>query len=279
MKALVVLSGGQDSSTCAFWAKQQPNLTELHAITFDYGQSHVLEIKSAMAIGVLAGVKSHRLCMVGPVLKSTSPLTNPQQPLETYNTYDEMDKIIGDRVEKTFVPMRNALFLTLAANHAVSLGCDTLITGVCQADNANYPDCRQSFIDAMQHMINEALGMRCLTISTPLMDLSKARSIVLARAVDGYYALAFTHTAYDGQYPPIGNDHASTLRRHGFEEAGVPDPLVIRAVNEGLMPLPQTLNYMDRHANRLIVDEIHKLKDYLFQHRVRSQEAAEGEQE
>lgn len=259
-KALVVLSGGQDSTTCLFWAKQ--HVEEVHAITFDYGQTHAIEIEAASRVGKLAEVASHEYVRLGAILKSMSPLTNPAVPLERYADYESMDQIIGDRVEKTFVPMRNALFLTIAANYAVALGAEFIMTGVCQADNANYPDCRQSFIDSQRRTINEALGHQGngIAIVTPLMNLTKAESIRLAMDVGGYYPLAFTHTAYDGKYPPVGHDHASVLRAHGFEEAGVPDPLVIRAVMEGYMSLPATANYSDALMNDVVGQKINKLK-------------------
>lgn len=263
-KALVVLSGGQDSSTCTFWARMQ--FDEVHAITFDYGQTHSIEIEAACRIATLSGMRSHEVVRVGPVLKSTSPLIDPQQPLERYDSYEQMDKVIGDRVEKTFVPMRNAMFLTIAANHAVALGANDLVTGVCQADNANYPDCRLDFINAQQHTINEALGYHqtnTFRIVTPLMEMSKAESIRFAMKFGGYYALAFTHTAYDGRYPPTSMDHASVLRAHGFEEAGLPDPLVIRAVEDGYMALPTASNYQDVAANGIVAQQINLLRNFL----------------
>ncbi len=263
-KALVILSGGQDSTTCLFMALRQ--LYDVHAITFNYNQTHTAELQCARDVGKLAGVKSHEFVHLGSVLKSTSPLIDPQQTLENYESFEQMDAIIGDRIEKTFVPMRNALFLTIAANHAVALDCDMLITGVCQADNANYPDCREDFIGAMTQMINHALGYRDqykFQIGTPLMHLTKAQSIQKAIEANAYYALAFTHTAYDGRYPPTSKDHASVLRAQGFFEAGHPDPLVIRAVEEGLMPLPEGSNYQDHALNSIVVDGIRKLQQRL----------------
>ena len=120
----------------------------------------------------------HEVLSIGPILNGTSPLTNASEPLETYTDFTSMDAVIGNRVEKTFVPMRNALFLTLAANRAVCIGAKTIVTGVCQDDNANYPDCRQVFINAQAKTVNEALGLAGgdgqITISAPLMSLSKA---------------------------------------------------------------------------------------------------------
>lgn len=255
-KALVILSGGQDSTTCAFWAKQ--TFDEVHCLTFDYGQRHAREIQAAHDIAKIIGAASHTVLEVGPILKGRSPLTNKDETLETYSDFESMDQIIGDRVEKTFVPMRNALFLTLAANHAICLDILNLVTGVCQADNANYPDCRQSFITYQERTINEALGLTGssskdrVQVWTPLMDLSKKETAIFATGLSpslpisqAFTALAFTHTAYDGHYPPVGSDHASVLRAHGFQQAGLPDPLVLRAWSEGLMELPVTSNYGD----------------------------------
>lgn len=238
-----MLSGGQDSTTCLFWARQQ--FDKVHAVTFDYEQRHRREIEAAKAVAALAGVVSHEIIAVGPVLAGTSPLTDPDAELETYASFAEMDQVIGDRIEKTFVPMRNALFLTIAANRAAVIGAPNLVTGVCQQDNANYPDCRESFVGAMEEAINEALGSSAIEIHTPLMHLTKAQSIKLAMQLPGCMdALAWSHTAYSGEYPPVTRDHASVLRARGFEEAGVPDPLILRAWKEGLITeLPGTANY------------------------------------
>lgn len=241
-KVLVVLSGGQDSTTCLYWAREQ--FGEVHALTFDYNQRHRREIDAARRIAWMAGVEAHEVLEIGPILQGRSPLTNPSEQLEQYSSFAEMDKIIGDRVELTFVPMRNALFLVLAANRAVCKDITHVVTGVCEADNANYPDCRRVFISAMQDAINEALGRKAIEIHTPLITKSKAESIKLAMTLPGCYeALAYSHTAYDGAYPPLGKDHATVLRAQGFLEAGVPDPLIVRAFKEGLMALPESSNY------------------------------------
>ena len=260
--ALVVLSGGQDSTTCLAWAKQ--NYDEVHAITIDYGQRHRREIQAALDVGKILGVATHQMVVVGSILQSTSPLVS-DQPLETYSDYKSMDEIIGDRVEKTFVPMRNQLFLTIAANRAVKLGARVIVTGVCQADNANYPDCRLSFINSLETTINESLGLpitdsNYLHIATPLMLKAKHETVDMMRGNGLFATLAFTHTAYDGNYPPVSKDHANTLRAQGFLEAGMPDPLVLRAVGEGLMELPATHNYGNAPQIASLIEDINWLK-------------------
>lgn len=282
-KCLVVLSGGQDSTTCLFWAKEK--YEEVHAITFDYGQRHAIEIQSARHVAAIACVASHEVVVIGAgILKSTSPLTSNNE-LEQYENAEQMEQVIGTRVEKTFVPMRNTLFLTIAANRAVALGCRAIITGVCQEDNANYPDCTASFIRDMECAINASLGFTNLStewviIQTPLMYKSKAETCELATNLKGCMtALAYSHTSYDGKYPPTDMNHANVLRAKGFEDAGLPDPLVVRAWFEGLMGLPETLNYtngfggMTRDVS-VCLDDIEeyknslafKLKDHAFTH-------------
>ena len=242
-KALVVLSGGQDSTLCLHWALQY-GFDDVQAVAFDYGQKHRIELEMAQVQADRAGIKLEIINMQG-LLGGTSPLTNPEVELEQYEDGD-----LPGGLEKTFVPMRNQTFMTIAANRAYVIGATNLVTGVCQADSGGYPDCRQNFINALTTAINlgtftgEPGTVKPLKIHTPLMDLSKAESIHMAMRIPGAYASwAYSHTAYDGAYPPLGFDHATVLRAQGFEEAGVPDPLTLRAACEGLMELPATANY------------------------------------
>jgi 7-cyano-7-deazaguanine synthase len=246
-KALIVLSGGQDSTTCLFWARLK--FDEIHAVSFNYGQNHAIELEAAKKVAEMAGVKSHEIIDLPDLLHSMSPLTQHGDGLERYESAKQMEEIIGNRVEKTFVPMRNMLFLTVAMNRAVELGCRAIVTGICQEDNANYPDCTETFRDRFEICGNVSLGRYFnreneIHIVAPLIELSKAQSINLAKTIPGCWeALAYTHTSYDGKYPPIDMNHANVLRAKGFEEAGLPDPLVVRAWQEGLMELPETSNY------------------------------------
>lgn len=261
-RALVVLSGGQDSTTCLFEAVDDGY--EVHAVTFDYGQRHRREIESAIKIARIAGVASHEIIVLGEgVLAGTSPLISTND-LEQY----ENPEALPGGLEKTFVPMRNQLFLTLAANRAYVLNCGVLYTGVCQEDFGGYPDCRRNFIDALQLACNlgsftgEKDTRPPLKIVTPLMYLTKAQSIRYAMDIPGAYeALAFTHTSYDGQYPPTGHDHATLLREKGFLEAGLPDPLILRAYHERLIELPKSPNY--NLDNEEVLDAYLRVADYL----------------
>jgi 7-cyano-7-deazaguanine synthase len=249
MRAVVVLSGGQDSTTCLFWALFRG--VEVDAVTFDYNQRHKREIAAAEEVFAIAksmygdAVRSHEIIELGPVLKGTSPLVSGNE-LEQYANH----AVLPGGLEKTFVPMRNQLFLTIAANRAYVHEAEALITGVCEEDYGGYPDCRHVFINAIQHACNlgafngENGAPKSLAILTPLMKLTKKATVELALEIPGCYkALAYTHTSYDGAYPPTGHDHATLLRAKGFEEAKVPDPLVLRAWKEGLMELPISPGY------------------------------------
>jgi len=245
-KALVILSGGQDSTTCLFWAMQ--HFDEVHAITFDYGQRHQLEIQAASEVAFMAGCATHEVVKVPNCLISTSPLTSDAE-LERYENAEQMEAVIGNRVELTFVPMRNTFFFTVAMNRAVALDCRNLVTGICQEDNANYPDCTETFRNAFENTVNLSLGLRveandAFRIHAPLMNCTKAQTVYMAYANPACWkALAYTHTSYDGKFPPTDMNHANVLRAKGFEDAELPDPLVIRAVLLGLMDMPSTRNY------------------------------------
>lgn len=216
-RALVVLSGGQDSTTCLYWAARKFGTSALETVTFDYGQRHRIELDCATTIADKAGVKNTRL------------------PIDTLsvlggNALIDLDILVDSDVDpntklpNTFVPGRNLIFLTYAAAFAYKRGVKHLVTGVAQTDYSGYPDCREETISSLTRTIN--LGMETdIQIHTPLMNISKAETVHLAREVGALEAMADTHTCYNGQRPPCGKCPACELRAKGFAEAGIPDPL------------------------------------------------------
>ena len=239
-KALIVLSGGQDSTTCLFWALNEGY--ECSAITFHYNQLHSIEIDSAKKIVNIAKIKNHKILKLGSIFDGESPLTNSTKQLQTHNNLEEFS--VG--LQPTFVPSRNIVFLSLASNYAYSLGIETIVTGVCETDYAGYPDCRKEFIESLESSISLGLDKK-IKILTPLIDIKKSDIVKLAWQLGPtcWNALSFSHTSYDGKYPPTNGDHANLLRAKGFLDAGLPDPLVLRAVKDGLMEKPRTKNYED----------------------------------
>lgn len=221
-KALVVLSGGQDSTTCLFWAKN--NFEEVHAITFDYCQRHSLEIEAAQKIAQLAEVTSHEIISLGPVLKGTSGLVNPDQEIGRY----ESTEALPGGVEPTFVAGRNILFLTIAGNRAFVLGIKDIVAGLCEEDYGGYPDCRELFVAHMQQTLGLGISDNDsqFWIHCPLMHLNKSESVIMASRIPGCLdAMTYSHTCYNGLFPPCGECHACLLRARGFTEAGIRDPI------------------------------------------------------
>ncbi len=215
-KALVVLSGGQDSTTCLYWALKR--FGAVSTITFDYGQRHRIEIECARRIADEAGVPNTLLPIDSFAALGGDALTDDSIEVET-----EIDE--GSGLPNTFVPGRNIVFLTFAAAFAWQRGIGNLVTGVAQTDYSGYPDCREETIGSLQETLR--LGMESdIVIHTPLMHLSKKETVELARDVGGLEAMALTHTCYKGQRPPCGVCPACVLRAKGFAEAGIEDPLL-----------------------------------------------------
>jgi len=215
--ALVIFSGGQDSTTCLFWALRQ--FREVRAVTFDYGQRHRIELEAAAKIAEVAGVPQTVLPINTFSALGGNALTGEGEvPRET----------TADALPNTFVPGRNLVFLMFAAAQAYQQGIHELVTGVCQTDYSGYPDCRQNTMDALQVAINLGMESR-MRIHAPLMWLTKAESVELAAEVGAMDALSWSHTCYNGEFPPCGGCPACELRAKGFVEAGVPDPLMVRA--------------------------------------------------
>ena len=228
-KVLVVFSGGQDSTTCLYWAFEKWGKENTKVISFDYGQKHAIEMQAAKAICDFAGVEFDKV-EIKDVLRSVSPLLDQSQEMDLYDSVDEFKP----GVQKTFVPGRNILFLTIAANIAYHHGAQNIVTGVCQEDFGGYYDCRQDFIDAMQKALNQGMHGQDqgFILYTPLMDLNKKETVEMAKDLgdECLEALSYSHTCYEGQFPPCGKCHSCLLRARGFKDAGLEDPLIKRSL-------------------------------------------------
>lgn len=217
-KALVVLSGGQDSTTCLYWALEKFGVGNVSAVTFDYGQRHRIEIDCAERIAAAAGVAQVLLPIDSFAALGGDALTDDELEVAS-----EIDAETG--LPNTFVPGRNLVFLTFAAALAWRRRIGNLVTGVAQTDYSGYPDCREETIQSLESTLR--LGMESdIAIHTPLMHLSKKQTVELAVDVGGLAAMAMTHTCYNGMRPPCGVCPACVLRARGFEEAGIADPLL-----------------------------------------------------
>ncbi len=207
-RALVVYSGGQDSTTCLFWAKK--HLKEVHALSFRYGQKHALEVELAESIAREAGVGFESMDVSFISRLAHNSLTDPTIEMDK-------EKPAGGP-PNTFVPGRNLFFLSIAAVYARERGIRHLVTGVSQTDFSGYPDCRDSFIRSLNVTLN--LGMEeQFVIHTPLMWLDKRDTWALADSL-GVLDLVRqrTLTCYNG-VPGDGCGHcpACELRRRGLE--------------------------------------------------------------
>jgi len=216
-KALVVLSGGQDSTTCLYWALDRFGGTAVSAITFDYGQRHRIELDCARRVAERAGIP--HACLPIDTFRALGgdALTD-----DAVAVRDETDADSG--LPNTFVPGRNLVFLTFAAAWAWPRGIGNLVTGVAQTDYSGYPDCRESTLASLEQTLR--LGMESdVVVHAPLMHLSKKDTVLLAERLGALDAMALTHTCYNGERPPCGHCPACRLRAKGFREAGIADPL------------------------------------------------------
>ncbi|MCI6294515.1 MAG: 7-cyano-7-deazaguanine synthase QueC [Bacteroidales bacterium] len=208
-RALVVLSGGQDSTTCLFWAKK--HFKEVYALSFLYGQKHAHEVSLAEAIAREAGVHFDKMDVGFIGRLGHNALTDPSLPMDS-------EKPAGGP-PNTFVPGRNLFFLGIAAVYARERGIRHLVTGVSQTDYSGYPDCRDSFIRSFNVSLNLAMDEQ-FVIHTPLMWLDKCQTWALADEL-GVLDLVRnrTLTCYNG-VPGDGCGHcpACKLRRQGLEQ-------------------------------------------------------------
>ena len=207
-KALVIFSGGQDSTTCLIQAIQQYGQQDVETITFQYGQRHHIELEKAQWIAQDLGVK--QTVIDTSVIKQT-----------TNNALIDNTLAIEENSEQTypntFVDGRNALFMLLAAMYAKQQGITDIITGVCETDFSGYPDCRDVFVKSMNVTINLAMDYN-FNIITPLMYLTKAQTWELADKLGALdYIKQYTHTCYEGVEGGCGKCPSCILRNKGLQ--------------------------------------------------------------
>jgi 7-cyano-7-deazaguanine synthase len=224
LRAVCLLSGGLDSSTCLAMARKEGFVC--YCLSFDYGQRHHVEMAAAEKIAYQLGAEEHRIVRFDLRTFGGSALTG-----EGTVPKDRDETQMAGGIPVTYVPARNTIFLSFALAYAEVIQAGGIFIGVNAIDYSGYPDCRPEFIAAFETMANLATkagveGARCIKIHTPLIAMTKAD--IVRQAVALGVDLKLTHSCYDpGQAGrPCGRCDSCVLRRKGFEEAGVLDPLV-----------------------------------------------------
>lgn len=207
-KAIVIFSGGQDSTTCLFQAIAEYGKENVETMTFQYGQRHSIELEKAKWIAQDLGVK--QTFIDTSIIKAIT-----HNALMDENVHIEQK---DNKLPNTFVDGRNALFLLYAAIYAKGQGIQDIITGVCETDFSGYPDCRDVFIKSMNVTLNLAMDYQ-FNIKTPLMYLTKAQTWQLADELGVLdYVRNYTHTCYEGVDGGCSQCPSCILRDKGLKE-------------------------------------------------------------
>ncbi len=217
--AVVLLSGGLDSTTCLAVARSRG--FACHALTVKYGQLHQVELDAASRVATALGAKEHRIVAVDLAPLASSALTTASIAVPKDRPLAEIGAP-GD-VPSTYVPARNTVLMSLALAWAESLGARDIFLGVNVLDASGYPDCRPAFVHAFEALAQVATRGGGFHVHAPLIELTKAQIIELGRSLGVDYAI--THSCYD----PVGDRacgrcDACVLRKKGFAEAGGGDP-------------------------------------------------------
>ncbi|KTD61173.1 7-cyano-7-deazaguanine synthase QueC [Legionella spiritensis] len=216
--AVVLLSGGLDSTTCLAVAREQG--FACYALSFAYGQRHQAELQAAERVARAACVAEHRVVNLDISQFKGSALTDPDTAVPDYN---------GDgQIPSTYVPARNTVFLAIALGYAEVTGARDIFIGVSEVDYSGYPDCRPEFIAAFQNMANLATkagieGQKTI-IHAPLQHLSKADTIRLGTRLGVDYGLTVSCYQASLSGAACGRCDSCVYRKKGFLAAGVPDP-------------------------------------------------------
>jgi 7-cyano-7-deazaguanine synthase len=220
-RAVVLLSGGLDSTTCLAVARRDG--FEAHCLSVDYGQRHKGELMRARRIARTLGAADHRVVKVDLSAFGGSALTDPGIAVPKGRSPARMAR----EIPVTYVPARNTVLLALALAHAETVGAEEIYVGVNAIDYSGYPDCRPEFLRAFERLAGVAtragVSGRPLRIRAPLLRLSKAEIVRLGTALGVPYRM--TQSCYDPvRGRACGRCDACVLRRKGFADAGVPDP-------------------------------------------------------
>lgn len=213
--AVILLSGGLDSTTVLAIARHEG--FRPYALSFRYGQRHEVELTAARRVAAAMGVADHVVADIDLRAFGGSALT-----AEIDVPHHERVEDLGGGIPVTYVPARNTIFLSFALAWAETLGASDVFIGVNALDYSGYPDCRPAFIAAFEEAAR--LGMRDgLRVHSPLAQLDKAGIVRLGREAGA--PLHLTVSCYRGTVPACGRCDACLLRRKGFAEAGLPDPI------------------------------------------------------
>ena len=222
-KAVVLLSGGLDSATVLAIARSEGY--ELYALSFSYGQRHIYELEAASRVAKSIGVASHRIAAIDLRVFGGSALTG-DIAVPKGRTADEM----GHGIPITYVPARNTIFLSFALAWAEVLGSSDIFIGVNALDYSGYPDCRPEFVEAFGKMANLATragveGRQALRVHTPLIAMTKAE--IIRKGIELGVDYGLTSSCYDpsAKGVPCGQCDSCLLRRKGFRQNGIEDPL------------------------------------------------------
>ncbi|MBL4682878.1 MAG: 7-cyano-7-deazaguanine synthase QueC [Pseudomonadales bacterium] len=217
-KAVILLSGGLDSSTVLAMAQSEG--FECYCLSFNYGQKHLMEIEFAKDIAVKRNVAAHKIVHLDIANFGGSALTDDAIEVPI----DEADNTIP----VTYVPARNTVFLSYALGYAEVLEAHNIFIGVNAVDYSGYPDCRPEFIEAFETMANLAtrIGVEGepVTIQTPLIHLSKAEIIIAGLSLGIDYSLTVSCYKLDKKGFACGHCESCRIRKSGFFEAGIDDP-------------------------------------------------------
>jgi 7-cyano-7-deazaguanine synthase len=234
-KAVILLSGGLDSTTILHIAKQ--NGFECHSLSFSYGQRHNIELEKAKEIAKNAGIKNHKIAEIDLRIFGNSALTDeidvPKNNEDLENCEVGFNKSKSKKIPITYVPARNTIFLSYAIALAETIEAFDIFIGVNAVDYSGYPDCRPEFIESFEKMANLATAITAQTnrkfkIHTPLINLSKSKIIKLGTSIGVDYSK--THSCYDpiikeGKSYSCKKCDSCILRLEGFKNANIKDPI------------------------------------------------------